>query len=68
MKKAEKKTATNGGFLSILFLCLLGFIFINEGIELSDRRLELEFLVAAFMIIHTKDDCRRNQERIEDEG
>ena len=25
-------------------------------------------MVASFMIIHTKDDCRRNQERIEDEG
>lgn len=34
-KKAEKKTAANGGFLSFL----LGFILINEGIELSDRRL-----------------------------
>ena len=64
----KKKAAPNGGFFIPLSFLLRILIFINESVELSDRRLELECLVASFMIIHTKDDCRRNQERIEDEG
>lgn len=34
MKKAEKKTAANGGFLSFLLRIL---VFINESVELSER-------------------------------
>lgn len=43
-------------FVPLSFLRVL--ILINESVELGEGRLELEFLVATFMIIHTKDDCR----------